>query len=79
MAQSEDNQIVISRIENNIIWMQFIHKGKPIYEVPLAQSIRDFLEKEHQIDLARGDGFNTEVAFKKLNISEVLESELLRA
>jgi len=74
-----DSKIIITEIKDNVVWMQFEHEGKPIFKVPLAQCIRDYLEPEYQEDKAGGDGWNASQAFKKLAISKALKSELSRA
>jgi len=74
-----DMKITISEIVDDVVWLQFEHEGKPIYKVPLAQAIRDYIEPQYREDVFRGDGFNTEQAFKKLAIDKALQSELHRA
>lgn len=76
---TSEHRIVIAEIIDNVVWMQFEHDGRPVFKVPLAQCIRDYLEPACKKDIAKGDGFSTEQAFKKLVISEAFESEIIRA
>jgi len=73
-------EISIRKIENGVIWMVFKDAdGKEIFTEPLAAALRRHLQPERDIDRMRGDGWNTEQAFKKLELTESLNSELKRA
>ena len=76
---SNETKITIHEIVDGVIWMQFEYQGKPIYKVPLAQSIRDYLDADADLKNCNPDSVAGERAFKKLSISKALESELLRA
>lgn len=75
-------KIEISKIKDGVIWMQCVHDGEIMCRAPLAQTLRDYIAPEYEMDKASGDsakGFGPEQAFKKLKISRAFESELQRA
>jgi hypothetical protein len=82
VAQDKDYEIVIYEIKDDVVWVQFNNDGKPIYRVPLAQCLRDYLRPYYDKDVKSGEvkrGLAPEQAFEKLRISKALESELMRA
>jgi hypothetical protein len=73
-------KISILEIKNDVIWLVFCDDDdRMIYKQPLAQALRDHLKPERCIDKKRGDGWNTEQAFRKLKLSTYLTAELTRA
>lgn len=75
---SMSNRITIEIIDS-AMWIQYEENGSSVYTAPLALSIRTFLEPEYKEDTNRGDGFNTEQAFKKMEINKAFRHELDRA
>ena len=73
-------KITILEIKNDVIWLVFCDDNDSmIYKQPLAQALRDHLEPQYNKDKERGDGFNTEQAFRKIAIKDALMKELKRA
>ena len=70
---------ITADLEDKINWLTFYHEGQAIYKETLAQALRDCLKPEYEADMARSDGYNTEQAFKKVEILEALRAELKRA
>ena len=63
----------IEKIENDVIWMMFVHKGVEIYKEPLAASIREFTDRSYI-------GYKADRALFKMNtIEKAFKKELLRS
>ena len=70
--------IQLSEVDD-VLWLQFESDGVPYYKVQLARVMRDYLKPEYEIDKARGDGWNTDQAFRKVSFLTSLKNELKRA
>ena len=63
----------IEKIENDVIWMVFVHNGVEIYKEPLAASIREYTDRSYVGSKA------DRALFKMGTIDKAFQKELLRA
>ena len=72
-------KITIVEIIDDVVWLQFEFEGKAVFKETLASALRGHLAPQYESDKARGDGWNTDQAFRKMKIAESLRAELKRA